>query len=131
MTSRKTSPDLPPDLDQYARACYRDAEANLSARTVAELHRRRICADRARVAGRWSDWPLAAALGGMGALALSLGLLVPGFLPADTPVPITAAVWDGADALDALDAINLTALDEDSEFFLWLSANEASLLAME
>jgi len=127
-------------LDQHARAAYRQAQAHLSARTVAELHRRRITAinarDTARTASGWLGWPLATALGGLCALTLALGLRSPSFPPDAAPATIASAdaLDDAADALavlDALDTLNLTALDEDSEFFLWLAAHEASLLAME
>jgi len=128
-------------LDQRARACYRDAEQQVSARTMAELHRRRIAACTADGTGRaaraWFGWPLATAFAGICALALGLGVSwSPAPVPADAPMPAwdELAVLDAADtleALDVLDTLNLTALDEDSEFFLWLAAHEASLLAME
>jgi len=121
------------DVDQQARACYRAAEAHLSAHTVAELHRRRIAACTATETGRrWFHWPLATAMGGVCALALALGVIWRPAPPSPAPAPIIAVdASETLDVLDALDAINLTALDEDSEFFLWLSTNEASLLAME
>jgi len=121
------------ELDRHARACYRAAERGVSARTVAELNRRRMAACTAAEAGvcwpRRFGWRLASALGGACALALGLGLWWSPSLPADAPASIAAL--DAADVLDALEAINLTALDEDSDFFLWLASQEASLLAME
>jgi len=121
--------DITPALDLRARADYRQAAQHLSARTVAELHRRRIAAvaahDSRRSAGQRFGWPLAAAMGGVCALALSLGVLLPS-MPQDAPAAIAEL-----DALEALEAINLTALDEDSDFFLWLATHETSLLAME
>jgi len=136
------------DLDWHARACWREAELHLSARTVAELNRRRIAAssvDRThRGSGRWfaSPW-LVTACAGTCAIAISLGLLWMQIFPADIPafMPVTgmeaadafnpADAIDALDVLDALDAINLTALDEDSDFFVWFATHEASLLAME
>jgi len=122
--------EMAPDLDRHARACYCDAQRHLSVRTVAELHRRRISACNGAGTNRSNTrrfaWPLAAALGSVGALALGLGVWWPHTLPADAPAAIA-----GLDTLDALEAINLTALDEDSDFFLWLATQDASLLAME
>jgi len=128
-------------LDQRARAYYRDAEQHISARTMAELHRRRISVTSAdpsaRSANGWPGWRLAgAALAGVCALAIGLGWWLPSSLPADAPATGMAALEtqgtrDALEALEALDALPLTALDEDSDFFLWLAAHEASLLAME
>jgi len=116
-------------VEQRARAHYLDAQAHLSARTIAELNRRRISSMAAAEGGHgtrhWFGWPLAAALGGVCAFALGLGLLWPTM---SHEVPAALAELD---ALEALDAINLTALDEDSDFFLWLAAHDASLLVME
>jgi len=137
------------DVDRHARACWREAETRLSARTVAELNRRRIEAVSSigrghRGTGHWfaSPWMATACAGGC-AIAISLGLLWPRALPPSPSASVTATVlevadaFDPADAIDALDeldafeAINLTELDEDSEFFVWLATHEASLLAME
>jgi len=128
-----TDHDTSPELDLHARACYRAAERGVSVRTVAELNRRRIAACAAAEAGmRWPrqfGWRLASALGCACALALGLTVWWPQSLPADALA--TIAALDAADVLDALEAINLTALDEDSDFFLWLASQDASLLAME
>jgi len=131
-----TSHDPTPELDRHARACYRDAEHGVSARTVAELNRRRIsvcaAAETGRSPARRFGWPLASALGGACALVLGLGVWWSQPLPVDTPTTIVALGADDPwDALDALETINLTALDEDSDFFLWLATQDASLLAME
>jgi len=130
MTAHATSPEL----DRHARACYRAAERGVSARTVAELNRRRIAACAAAGAGacwrpRRFGWRLASALGSACALALGLAVCWPPSPPAYVPTSIAAQ--DAADVLDALETINLTALDEDSDFFFWLAAQDASLLAME
>jgi len=120
-------------LDQHARACYHDAQCRLSSHTVAELNRRRIfaCA-KASVGGRRFSWPLATALGGACALALCVGMLSPQWLSPSAPMPMAGLdIADTWDDLDVLEAINLTALDEDSEFFLWLSSQDAGLLALE
>jgi len=136
------------EVDQHARACWREAEIHLSARTVAELNRRRIEAVNSiervnRSAGHWlaSPW-MATACAGACAIAISLGLLWPWRFPSPS-TPMTAAVLETADAfdpvdaidaldeLDAFDAINLTELDEDTEFLVWFATHEASLLAME
>jgi len=131
--------EMTPELDQHARACYHEAQRHLSARTAAELNRRRIAActtDGAswRPAHRFG-WPLAAAFSSVCALALGFSLWLPQRGTADPP-PVSTVVAsldanDTWDALDALETINLTALDEDSEFFLWLTSQDASLLAME
>jgi len=136
MTTQHTTQDL----DQRARAYYRDAQTHLSARTMAELHRRRISVTSADASARTtSGWfggrLVGAALAGICALAIGLGWWRQDPLPPEAPSPMMT--WEALDAndaleaLDALDAITLTALDEDSEFFLWLATHEASLLAME
>jgi len=131
--------EMTPELDRHARARYHEAQQHLSARTVAELNRRRIAACATNGA-RWHPahrfgWPLAAAFSGACALALGFSLWLPQGGTTDTPPVSTVATSldanDTWDALDALDAINLTALDEDSEFFLWLTSQDANLLAME
>jgi len=145
MNARETAADL----DQHARACWREAEIRLSRRTVAELNRRRVAAingaDRVHHGmGHWfaSPW-MATACASACAIAISLGLLWPRALPPSPSASMTAAVLEIADAfdpadamnaldeLDVFDAINLTELDEDSEFFVWFATHEASLLAME
>jgi len=122
-------PEIMLTLEQRARAHYLDAQAYLSARTIAELNRRRISSMAAAGSGHgarhWFGWPLAAALGGACAFVLGLSLL---WSTMTHEVPAALAELD---ALEALDAINLTALDEDSDFFLWLAAHDASLLALE
>jgi len=129
-----------PELDRRARAYYRDAEAQVSARTMAELHRRRISVTSANPTARSAPgglgWQLAgAALAGVCALAIGLGWWQQPPRSADAPASIavleTLDAGDALEALDALDILTLTALDEDSDFFLWLAAHEASLLAME
>jgi len=134
MTSSKTTSGL----DLHARAAYHDAQHHLSARTIAELNRRRIITcnnDLARQhPARREGWPLGAVLGGVCALALGLLLWTsrqePAAISESFPMA-TLDATDARDAVDALDAINLTALDEDFDFFLWLTSQEASLLAME
>jgi len=120
-------------LDQRAAARYRDAAASVSARTVAELHRRRIaaCTEPTHARTHKSAWALAAGFAAAFALVLGLTWRLPQMSAPEIPTVTAVAALDAANALEALEAINLTALDEDSEFFLWLATHEASLLAME
>jgi len=129
--------EMTSELDLHARACYHEAQRRLSARTIAELNRRRIAACTTDADGQRAHrfgWPLAAAFGGVCALAIGFSLWLPQGGTANAPPIFTVVASleanDTWDTLDALDAINLTALDEDSEFFLWLASQDASLLAM-
>jgi len=131
-------------FDAALRAHWHTAQAMLSAQTRTELYRRRMQAvhteggaHAGRRGVRWEfAWrPLAAACAAAG-IVLALGVaLVPGTLvDPSAPAPLVLAAPELADpltaveVLDAFDAINLTALDEDADFLDWLASDEASLL---
>jgi len=128
-------------FDAALRACWQSAQASVSARTRMELHRRRIQAAYAQAGGsaahRAFGWQRLAAACGVMALVFAFGVVfVPGTRidPPAAPAPLglvaaeTADAINPVDVLDAFDAINLTALDEDADFLDWLASDEASSL---
>lgn len=116
-------------LDQAARAAHADALAQVSAATMAQLHRRRHAA-LAGTAPRWRwRWPLpAAALASLLVVAagLGVGLRMDAGTPATQEVPAVAAAGAEAGIETVLDD-----LDQTPEFYVWLASGEADLIAME
>lgn len=125
-------------FDQAMRDLHARAGNAVSPATMAQLHRRRISAlDGQAPARRRSGWPLAASFASV--LAIAIGVQSGVFERGDAQAPAnaapTVAVAPAAPAahssLDALEAANLTALDENPDFFVWLASSDANLLAME
>lgn len=113
-------------FDQAARRAYVDAQARVSAGTMAQLHRRRHAALTAPAPRpRWR-LPAAAfaSLLVLGA-GLGIGLRWAGDAPPTQPAPQVAAATD-----PGIEAV-LDDLDQNPDFFVWLASGDADLLAME
>ena len=118
------------------RRCSAAAEGvqTRSAGTTARLNRARHAALSAAPAPRrgWA-WPLAA--GCTALLALAAGLQIsapPASDPASAQAVASAPLTLAEDAmLDDAAADAYVAYDESPDFYLWLAANEATLLAVE
>ncbi len=133
MTSQLHDVPVPP-TDARARALYLEAQAQMSAGTIARLNRARHAAlSAAPVQRRGWAWPLAAGCTALLALAAGLQISAP---PGAAPSPSSAAasapltVAEAA-VLDDAAAEVYVAYDESPDFYLWLAANEATLLAVE
>ncbi|UNK43207.1 hypothetical protein MNO14_03680 [Luteimonas sp. S4-F44] len=121
------------DDDAALRALYGRAQAQISAGTTARLHRARHAAttgSTASPARRSWAWPAAAGFAALFALAIGMQSLAPPAPPTATPAPVLAEA-DGAAALDDGVADALATYEESPDFYLWLAANESTLLAME
>lgn len=121
-------------FDQAMRDLHARARNEVSSATMAQLHRRRISAlDGHAPARRRFGWPLAASFASVLAIAIGLqsGVLDPGQGDAQAPAQTVATAPATHSSLDALEAANLTPLDENPDFFVWLASSDASLLAME
>ncbi|MEN5062352.1 hypothetical protein [Luteimonas sp. TWI1416] len=120
------------DDDAALRALYGRAQTQISAGTTARLHRARHVATTAAPARRSWAWPAAAGLAAVLALAIGVQSLAPpapsSAASASTPVLAEA---DGPAALDDGMADALATYEESPDFYLWLAANESTLLAME
>jgi len=127
-------------FDAAMRARWHSAQARVSSATTAQLHRRRIAAStgegNARAARRFG-WPLAAVACAVSILAIGLFVTGPQVAPDSEAAAPAVSVAESADGfssievLDAFAAINLTALDEDPEFLLWLASDEARAMLAE
>ena len=133
MTSQPHDVPVPP-TDARARALYLEAQAQMSAGTLARLNRARHAAlSAAPVQRRGWAWPLAAGCTALLALAAGLQISAP---PGAAPSPPSAAasapltVAEAA-VLDDAAAEVYVAYDESPDFYLGLAANEATLLAVE
>lgn len=133
MTPQPHDPHVPP-TDAAVRALYLQAQDQVSAGTTARLNRARHAALSAAPPPRrgWA-WPLAA--GCTALLALAAGLQIsapPASDPASAPPVASAPLTLADDAmLDDAAADAYGAYDESPDFYLWLAANEATLLAVE
>ncbi|WP_337244217.1 hypothetical protein [Luteimonas sp. gir] len=123
-------PHTAADGDAALRALYGHAQAQISAGTTARLHRARHAATTATPAWRRWAWPAAAGFAALFALAIGLQSLAPPAPSTTTPAPVLAEA-DGAAALDDGVADALATYEESPDFYLWLAANESTLLAME
>ena len=113
-------------LDRRLRALHADAIDQVSAATMAQLHRRRQDA-LAGKAPRGFGWPVPAAIAATLAVAIGLGLGLGSLEPAAPGQPPAVVAQGDADALeDALDG-----LDQNPDFYAWLASSDAELLAME
>lgn len=115
--------------DDALRALYGRAQAQISAGTTARLHRARHAATTATSARRRWAWPAAAGFAALFALAIGMQSLAPPPHSA-APTPVLAEA-EGAAALDDGMADALATYEESPDFYLWLAANESTLLAME
>ena len=133
MTPQPHDPHVPP-TDAAVRALYLQAQDQVSAGTTARLNRARHAAlSAAPPARRGWAWPLAA--GCTALLALAAGLQIsapPASDPASAQAVASAPLTLAEDAmLDDAAADAYVAYDESPDFYLWLAANEATLLAVE
>ena len=113
-------------FDQAARGAHADALAQVSAATMAQLHRRRNAALAAPA--RRAPWRLpAAAFASLLVVAAGLGIGLRSLddapqAPASAAIPV--AVDPGIETV-------LDDLDQNPEFYVWLASRDADLLAME
>lgn len=133
MTSQLHDVPVPP-TDARARALYLEAQAQMSAGTIARLNRARHAAlSAAPVQRRGWAWPLAAGCTALLALAAGLQISAPPGVAPSPPSAAASAPLTVAEAavLDDAAAEVYVAYDESPDFYLWLAANEATLLAVE
>ena len=133
MTSQLHDVPVPP-TDARARALYLEAQAQMSAGTIARLNRARHAAlSAAPVQRRGWAWPLAAGCTALLALAAGLQISAPPGAAPSAPSAAASAPLTVAEAavLDDAAAEVYVAYDESPDFYLWLAANEATLLAVE
>lgn len=119
--------------DAAARALYLQAQDQLSVATTARLHRVRTAAlDEATPSRRGWMLPLTAGFAALFALAVGIqlgGPSAPDIPSTDTDAGPLVAVDEAVFDDGTTDAF--VAYDESPDFYLWLAANEATLLAME
>lgn len=127
---RPNHPHTAADGDAALRALYGRAQAQISAGTTARLHRARHAATTATPARRHWAWPAAAGFAALFALAIGMQSLAPPAPPSAAPAPVLAEVEEAA-VLDDGVADALATYEESPDFYLWLAANESTLLAME
>jgi len=116
-------------FDRAAKGAYAAALAQVSAATMAQLHRRRHAALAAPA--RSPRWRLpAAAFASLLAAAAGLGFGLRSLDDAPTPPPAPASAAIPA-AVDPGIETALDDLDQNPEFYVWLASRDADLLAME
>ena len=133
MTPQPHDPHAPPG-DAAVRALYLQAQDQISAGTTARLHRARHAALSAAPTRRRSwAWPVAAGCTALLALVAGLQISAPPASDAAPPRAVASAPLTVADEamLDDGAADAFVAYDESPDFYLWLAANEATLLAVE
>jgi hypothetical protein len=125
-------PSLDPDAasDAALRTLYHDAQTHLSGATTARLHQRRHAALQSSTRRRGWGLPLAASVAAVCALAVGLQFTMPAEQAAAPNEPSVVIAQDNIDTADAVDDA-VAAYDESPDFYLWLAANEATLLAAE
>ena len=114
-------------LDHAARAAHAAALTQVSASTMAQLHRRRHAA--LATPARGFGWRLpAAAFASVLVVATGLGLTLrtASDAPAVPDTPAIANVEPDTGVEGALDD-----LDQNPEFYAWLASGDADLIAME
>lgn len=118
----------PARLDQAMREAHADAVAQVSAATMAQLHRRRHAA-LSPAPARGLRWRLpAAAFASLLLVAAGLGFGLRTIEQApDVPAAGQVVVVDGADGLDSV----LDDLGQSPDFYAWLASGDAELIAME
>ena len=114
-------------FDQAARGAHADALAQVSAATMAQLHRRRNAALAAPA--RRTPWRLpAAAFASLLVVAAGLGIGLRSLDDAPPSAPASAAIPVAVDP--GIETV-LDDLDQAPEFYVWLASRDADLLAME
>ncbi len=118
--------------DAALRTLYVDAQTQLSGGTIARLHQRRHAALQAPARGRRWALPLAASCAALFALAIGLQFTTPSEVTPET-APARQVAVVAPDNIETADAAQdaVAAYDESPDFYLWLAANEATLLAAE
>ncbi|TWT21942.1 hypothetical protein [Luteimonas wenzhouensis] len=115
-------------FDLAARRAYADAQARVSAGTMAQLHRRRHAVLSAPARTRWR-LP-AAAFASLLVLGAGLGIGLRWAGDAPPPPPVAQATVPAAATDPGIEAV-LDDLDQNPEFYVWLASRDADLLAME
>src|SRR5690606_11380380 len=115
-------------FDLAARRAYADAQARVSAGTMAQLHRRRHAVLSAPARPRWR-LP-AAAFASLLVLGAGLGIGLRWAGDAPPPPPVAQATVPAAATDPGIEAV-LDDLDQNPEFYVWLASRDADLLAME
>ncbi len=133
MTALPPDPRHPAADDTALRALYLQAQEAMSVGITARLHRARheALTSTAAPRRRWA-WPVAAGFAAVFALAVGVQTLQapPGEAGPDETANAPLAAAENA-VLDEGAADAVAAYDESPDFYLWLAANEATLLAME
>lgn len=114
-------------FDAAMRDLHAQAVSQVSAATMAGLHRRRHAALHVARPRRVPRWAWAAAFASVCALAIGLGS---GLLRDDAVPPAPASVAAAPVPADGIDDA-FASLDENPDFYLWLASSDATLLAME
>lgn len=116
-------------FDAAMRDLHAQAVSQVSAATMAGLHRRRHAALHEAGPRRVPRWALATAFASVCALAIGLGsgLLRDDGMP---PAPAGVAAASASVSVDDIDDA-FASLDENPDFYLWLASSDATLLAME
>lgn len=120
-------------FDQRLRALHADALAQVSAGTMAQLHRRRAAALSGEAAGRSRrlGWRLpAAAFASLLVAAVGLGFGLQAFRDGAPPAPAAAPAVATLDAGTGIEDV-LDDLGQNPDFYAWLASGDADLLAME
>jgi len=117
------------NFDRAMRDQYRDALQHVSPATRTRLAANRHAAMRGESMPA-RGWPLGAVFGGLAAVvfAITLGLNFNPGLNGEGGARPGAVV---AVAVAASDLPLVTALDQDPEFYAWLTSSDAQLMAME
>lgn len=123
-----TTPHDDKRFDQAMRGLHARAVADVSAPTMAQLHRRRhaVLQGGARPRRRFG-WPAAATFASLLVVAIGLGFGLQ--TTSESPAPSAPVATGGTVSGEVDDAY--AALDENPDFFLWLASSDATLLAME
>lgn len=114
-------------FDAAMRDLHAQAVSQVSAATMAGLHRRRHAALHDAGPRRVPRWALATAFASVCALAIGLGS---GLLRDDGMPPAPASVAAAPESVEGIDDA-FASLDENPDFYLWLASSDATLLAME
>lgn len=120
-----------PDDDRFddaLRDLHAQAVSQVSAATMAQLHRRRHAALQDAPRWRLPRWALATTFASVFALAIGIGFgLQRGDGTQPAPPAIVSVAPESADEIG--DAF--ASLDENPDFYVWLASSDATLLAME
>lgn len=122
-----TTPHDNERFDQAMRGLHARAVSDVSATTMAQLHRRRHAVLQGEAHPRRLGWPAAATFASLLVVAIGLGF---GLQTTSEPPAPSAPVATADTPVDEADDA-YAALDENPDFFLWLASSDATLLAME